>query len=80
MKIRSVTFLPATCKSKDWFVFDSPLREFDISGEDCVTESRQDLLDRAGNLAVDVALYDDHYATGKTIKVLQSSHSFILSD
>ncbi|XP_022337978.2 protection of telomeres protein 1-like [Crassostrea virginica] len=46
----------------------NPLREFDISGEDCVTESRQDLLDRAGNLAVDVALYDDHYTTGKTIK------------
>lgn len=43
----------------------NPVREFDISAADLVVDKRQDLLDVAGNLALDVALYDDHYTTGK---------------
>ncbi|XP_034327474.2 protection of telomeres protein 1 [Magallana gigas] len=46
----------------------NPVREFDISAADLVVDKRQDLLDVAGNLALDVALYDDHYTTGKNIK------------
>lgn len=47
------------------------MREFDISAADLVVDKRQDLLDVAGNLALDVALYDDHYTTGKNIKVME---------
>lgn len=47
------------------------MREFDISAADLVVDERQDLLDVAGNLALDVALYDDHYTTGKNIKVME---------
>lgn len=46
----------------------NPVREFNISAADLVVDKRQDLLDVAGNLALDVALYDDHYTTGKNIK------------
>lgn len=49
----------------------SLVREFDISAADLVVDKRQDLLDVAGNLALDVALYDDHYTTGKNIKVIK---------
>lgn len=47
------------------------MREFDISADELVVDKRQDLLDVAGNLALDVALYDDHYTTGKNIKVME---------
>ncbi|XP_056005533.1 protection of telomeres protein 1-like [Ostrea edulis] len=47
---------------------NNPLREFDISSGDFTADRKQDLLDMAGNLALDVALYDDHYAPAKAIK------------